>query len=459
MLDSTDPQRPRARALSAALARIVRARAVNPRFIAGQMRHGPRGAAELAETVDKLVAFAETTDAVAGELFDLLHDAYVADAACAISCCAKIRKPPRRSPNGSTPRGATASGIRAATTSMPDSVPIVCNPLAGLDPAELIDASPVAADLRKALARSPLASRLSPKVSIAIDCGGAYRLDVPADIRLRALSNGRSLGIEVAGHELGAAVIADVVVVVMRLLEVLAHHGRQARARDVVPADGITAFRAAIADLPIPVWHHESGEPALNPSLRGSERSLIGACRLRDGSFACGIALPFGHADTDSLLRLTAAARTSGAHGFRTAPGRAMLAIGVTEEQLESFVATAKDFGFIVDAADPRRHVVACAGAPSCASAHIAARAMAPAIATAAAPYLKGAFRIHISGCAKGCAHPAPAALTIVGTGAGCALVANGSARDTPLMSVAVTELTGKISGLIRDLKSGAGHG
>jgi cobaltochelatase CobN len=79
MLDVTDPQRPRARTLSAALARIVRGRAVNPRFIAGQMRHGPRGAAELAETVDRLVAFAETTDAVAGELFDLIHDAYVAD--------------------------------------------------------------------------------------------------------------------------------------------------------------------------------------------------------------------------------------------------------------------------------------------------------------------------------------------------------------------------------------------
>jgi cobaltochelatase CobN len=79
MLDLTDPQRPRARTLSAALARIVRARAINPRFIAGQMRHGPRGAAELAETVDRLVDFAETTGAVAGELFDLLHQAYVTD--------------------------------------------------------------------------------------------------------------------------------------------------------------------------------------------------------------------------------------------------------------------------------------------------------------------------------------------------------------------------------------------
>lgn len=80
MLDTTDPRRPRARPLAAALARIVRGRAVNPRFIAGQMRHGPRGAAELAETVDRLIAFARTTDAVASHLIDLCYDAYVADA-------------------------------------------------------------------------------------------------------------------------------------------------------------------------------------------------------------------------------------------------------------------------------------------------------------------------------------------------------------------------------------------
>jgi cobaltochelatase CobN len=80
MLDLTDPQRPRARPLDAALARIVRGRAVNPRFIAGLMRHGPRGAAEMAETVDRLVAFAETTGAVPSALLDLVHDAYLADA-------------------------------------------------------------------------------------------------------------------------------------------------------------------------------------------------------------------------------------------------------------------------------------------------------------------------------------------------------------------------------------------
>jgi cobaltochelatase CobN len=79
ILDVTDPQRPRARPLDAALARIVRARAVNPRFIAGQMRHGPRGAAELAETVDRLIGFAQATEAVTSTLIDLVHDAYLAD--------------------------------------------------------------------------------------------------------------------------------------------------------------------------------------------------------------------------------------------------------------------------------------------------------------------------------------------------------------------------------------------
>src|SRR5215831_10747196 len=78
MLDATDPRRPRARPLDQALARIVRARAINPRFIARMMRHGPRGAAEFAETVDRLVAFMETTDAVPGALLDLLHAAYLA---------------------------------------------------------------------------------------------------------------------------------------------------------------------------------------------------------------------------------------------------------------------------------------------------------------------------------------------------------------------------------------------
>ncbi|MDQ0512830.1 cobaltochelatase subunit CobN [Ancylobacter amanitiformis] len=78
VLDTSDPARPIARPLGQAIARLVRGR-TNPHYIAGLMRHGPRGAAEIAETVDRLIGFAEATRVVPGALIDALHEAYVGD--------------------------------------------------------------------------------------------------------------------------------------------------------------------------------------------------------------------------------------------------------------------------------------------------------------------------------------------------------------------------------------------
>ncbi|CCA92857.1 cobaltochelatase subunit CobN [Novosphingobium sp. PP1Y] len=74
-LDIRDPARPHARTLSEEIARVVRARAANPRWVAGMMRHGFRGAAELAATLDHLGAFAHLAASVPPQLFDLYHDA------------------------------------------------------------------------------------------------------------------------------------------------------------------------------------------------------------------------------------------------------------------------------------------------------------------------------------------------------------------------------------------------
>jgi precorrin-3B synthase len=132
--------------------------------------------------------------------------------------------------------------------------------------------------------------------------------------------------------------------------------------------------------------------------------------------------------------------------------------IGLTQQTASSFAAAAEAIGFIIHADDPRRHVIACAGAPICASADIAARALAPQIAAAAAPQLDGSFKIHVSGCAKGCAHPRPTELTVVGTSSGCALVANGTTRDTPFKIVATNELPAAVAGIARDIGRGGSH-
>jgi cobaltochelatase CobN len=77
--DHSRPEQPRIRTLEEEIARIVRARAANPKWIAGVMRHGYKGGFELAATVDYLFAFAATTDAVADHHFDAVYDAYLND--------------------------------------------------------------------------------------------------------------------------------------------------------------------------------------------------------------------------------------------------------------------------------------------------------------------------------------------------------------------------------------------
>jgi cobaltochelatase CobN len=74
-LDNRDPSRPTARTLTEELARVVRARAAHPGWVAGMMRHGFRGAAELAATLDHMGAFAHLSASVPPQLFDLYHDA------------------------------------------------------------------------------------------------------------------------------------------------------------------------------------------------------------------------------------------------------------------------------------------------------------------------------------------------------------------------------------------------
>ncbi len=78
-LDSSEPEAPTVRTLAEEIARVLRGRAANPRWIAGMMRHGYRGAAELAASVDTLYAFAATTAAVRSHHFDQLFDAYIED--------------------------------------------------------------------------------------------------------------------------------------------------------------------------------------------------------------------------------------------------------------------------------------------------------------------------------------------------------------------------------------------
>ncbi len=57
----------------------MRGRAANPKWLRGVMRHGYKGAFEIAATVDYLFAFAATAGVVENHHFDQLFDAYLGD--------------------------------------------------------------------------------------------------------------------------------------------------------------------------------------------------------------------------------------------------------------------------------------------------------------------------------------------------------------------------------------------
>jgi cobaltochelatase CobN len=77
--DTHNPEAPRTRRLDEELSRVLRSRVVNPKWIAGARRHGYKGAAEMAATVDYLFGFGATTGLVGDHQYAMVSDAYLLD--------------------------------------------------------------------------------------------------------------------------------------------------------------------------------------------------------------------------------------------------------------------------------------------------------------------------------------------------------------------------------------------
>ena len=85
--------------------------------------------------------------------------------------------------------------------------------------------------------------------------------------------------------------------------------------------------------------------------------------------------------------------------------------------------------GLVTDPESPLLRVIACTGAPACPQALVATRDLARRLGA----LLGRGETLHVSGCAKGCAHPGRAQMTLVGQPGGTvALVRDGTAAGTP---------------------------
>jgi precorrin-3B synthase len=333
---------------------------------------------------------------------------------------------------------AFASTVAALNVAQTCDVPVISDPLSD-DRETLIDAAAIACDLRRAIDRAGFV--LAPKFSIALDGGGRLHLDaLVADVRLRAIGPAQAprLHLALAGDArtaapLGAITPAAAVDVVVGLLGVIASRSGMPRAADILRNEGVAPFRAVVEG-------HIETAPA-PPSRAAAEP--IGRHPLRGVAVALGVAPAFGQADAAALAQLARIAADHGARWVRTAPGRALLLSPLMEDAAAAFAGAADRLGFVTHAEDPRRRIDACAGRPACASGWIAARALAAEIAQKLPIPFDG---IHVSGCAKGCAHPAPATLTVVGSERGCGIVRHGSARATPRYYVDPGDLVAELA-------------
>lgn len=243
----------------------------------------------------------------------------------------------------------------------------------------------LASDLAAALAQE--APDLPSKFGFAIDGAPAVLRDASVDIWLEPSAEGLLLATAQGAKPVPRAnAITETIALIRWFLDmggVQQGRGRMAQllARSPLPP-GFTARRAA---------------PAAKPQVGPHPLGLL-------------VGFEFGQMRAETLAEIAQLGP------IRTTPWRMLLIEGADRADIESV---------ITDPTDPMLRVIACTGAPGCPQAHAATRALARALA----PQLTAP--LHVSGCAKGCAHPT-AMRTLTATPVGFDLIYDGPASGIP---------------------------
>jgi precorrin-3B synthase len=256
------------------------------------------------------------------------------------------------------------------------------------------DTHALATELEGALTARPLG--LPEKFGFAIDCGVSRVLaHAPADVRIERGAYG-GLIVRANGAPPGHAVTrTDAIETALSLAEWFVASGGV--------RDGRGRMAAHVARLPDALTGHAEPAAAASPEPGIHPNGAL-------------VALAFGQMQCETLDFLAGLAP-----GLRLTPWRMILVEGLREMPQHD--------GLVNRADDPLLRVVACTGVPRCPEAHAETRGLAASLA----PNLAPDMRLHVSGCAKGCAHPRVSDLTLVGTPDGIDFVRNGSPRDVPV--------------------------
>ncbi|MEM8572329.1 MAG: precorrin-3B synthase [Pseudomonadota bacterium] len=254
--------------------------------------------------------------------------------------------------------------------------------------------------------RSPDFASLPSKFGFVIDAGAQRRLfaKVSGDIRIEACNDGlmvRADGCEEGQTATGPAEAARLALRLAKWFIAsggVGQDGRGRMARHIVSGAALPPYLNGIA-RPHPAI------PAPQPGVRPG--GLL-------------VAAAFGQLAATDLFRLV----ESGVSILRLTPWRMVFLPGIHDpEELGA------GESLLTNPTDPLLQVDACTGAPGCPQAGVETRALARSLA----PRLPNGTVLHVSGCAKGCARPRSADLTLVGRDGVFDLVRGGAPWDDPI--------------------------
>lgn len=246
---------------------------------------------------------------------------------------------------------------------------------------------------------------LPGKFGFAVDTAGpvTFLSAISADIRIETAGEALIVRADGAAHGRRVASTEQAVALAIALARWFAASGG-------VDAGGRGRMRAHLARGAV-IPPHLAGDTAPNPVADPFQPGLYNG--------ASCIAFAFGQIPAATLHLLTDAARSP----IRLTPWHALAFMG---QDLAHTVANHPDL--IATPNDPLLRVTACTGAPGCPQAHAETRSLARSLAV----HVPDGSHLHVSGCAKGCAHPGPAPVTLTATPNGFSLVRNRRAGDTP---------------------------
>jgi precorrin-3B synthase len=256
----------------------------------------------------------------------------------------------------------------------------------------------IAAALADALAR-PDAPEIPGKFGFAVDCGSSPVLsDTPADIRIERSADG------------GLICRADGATAGRRVTEATAADAAMALSRWFIASGGRGGGDEGGRGRMVAHLGHRARLPAAYLEVAAQLRST---CVPVPGAVPSGFLAGFEFGQ----LRGATLATLARLGALRVTPWRMLLIEG---EQLAPDVP-----GLITTAGDPMSRIVACTGMPGCLQALQPTRELARALA----PHVPGGALLHVSGCAKGCAHPAAASMTLTAVPDGFDFIRHGRAN------------------------------